>query len=62
MDEQVDIHPNIGSDIGAVAPEAAQLDIVDMAGGAMFEHEHQFMLGAVEAAHTGIGFGQDTES
>ena len=55
------VHAGIGPDIGAVASEAAQFDIVDVAGSAVFEHEDQFVLGAVEATHAGIGLGPDAE-
>ena len=45
----------IRPDVRAPAPPLAELDIVDVRGGAVPEQGQQLVLGAVEAAHSGVG-------
>jgi hypothetical protein len=46
------VHALIGPDIAAMA--ASTLDIVDVRPTAVFKHEHELMLRAVEAPHPGL--------
>ena len=45
--------------IGAIAAEATQLDIVPMGSGAELEHEHQFVLTTIETSHAPDAFISD---
>ena len=51
----------IGPDIRAPAAAFAELDVVDVRGGAGLEQRQQLMLGPIEAAHAGVGLGPDDE-
>ncbi len=46
-------------DIGAIATAVAQPESVGVSGGAMFEHEDQLMLRAIERSHASIGLVPD---
>ena len=48
-------------DIGAVAAVLAELEVVDVRLRAVLEHEHQFMLAAVERAHPPVVLDPDTQ-
>ena len=45
----------------SASDRVAQFDIVDVRGGAVLEQRQEFVLGAVEAAHAGVGLRPDDE-
>src|SRR5271165_6241432 len=50
-----------GPDIRTPAPALAELDVVDVRGGAVLEHGQQLVLGPVEATHAGVGLRPDDQ-
>src|SRR3989442_863882 len=55
------VFPHGLPDIGAVAPEAAELDIVAMRLLAVAEHEDELMPRAVERTHAAVALDPDAE-
>src|SRR5205814_10471712 len=55
------VGPGVPPDIAAVAPELAELDIVAVPVAAVFEHEDELMLAAIERAHPGVVLDPDAE-
>src|SRR5437588_11983627 len=55
------VGPGVVPDIGAVAAELAELDVVAVSVAAVFEHKDKLMLAAVKRAHPGIVFGPNAE-
>src|SRR5262245_48794533 len=51
----------VGPNICSVAAKPAKLHIVEMSGTSCLENENKLVLRPVEAPHSGIGFGPDTE-
>ena len=51
----------IGPDVAAMAAMLAQLDVVAMRLRAVPEHQHEFVLGVVEAAHATVGLVPDAQ-
>src|SRR4051794_30950485 len=47
------VRPRIGPNVGSVAAVAAQLDVVPMRSPALFVHQNQLVLAAVERTHAG---------
>src|SRR5664279_5482608 len=48
-------------DVGAIAPEAAELDVVAMLLLAIAEHEDEFMPRAIKRAHAAVALDPDAE-
>src|SRR2546423_7677533 len=55
------VDASIVPDICPIATMLTELKIVDVCCAPGLPHEHQFMLGAVERAYTGVGLVPDTE-
>src|SRR5579864_2262705 len=54
------VHPRIVPDVRPMPAVLAKLESVDVGRAAALPNEHQFMLGAVKASHSGIGLVPDT--
>src|SRR5216684_5863190 len=48
-------------DVGAIAPEAAKLDVVQVRFLAVPKYEHEFMAGTVKRSHTAVAFYPNAE-
>src|SRR6266404_7944227 len=55
------IDPGIVPDVGAAAPVLAKLEIIEVRSRSRLPDEDQFVLGAIETAHTAIGLIPDAE-
>src|SRR5204862_6210501 len=53
--------PGVLPDIAAVAPEAAELDVVAVTAAAVLEDKDELVLAAIERAHPGIVLDPDAE-
>ena len=55
------VHSPVFPQIGSVPPMTAEFDIIDVRGIPFFEHENQFMLGAVKTAHSPVRLGPNAQ-
>src|SRR5271167_229490 len=54
------VGPWVVPHVAAIAPEPPELDIVSMRSAAVFVHEHQLILAAIQRAHPGVVLDPDT--